>query len=98
MESIALPIRVLEYMGLKTLLITSAVGSMRTEIRPGHFTAIADHINLMGRNPLRAFHEEEFGEMFPDRLEQSLKRLSSQYGDRVTVKNLQDETAGGRAK
>jgi purine-nucleoside phosphorylase len=66
MESIALPVRVLEYMGLKTLIITSAVGSMRTQIKPGHFTAIADHINLMGRNPLRAFHEEEFGEMFPD--------------------------------
>ena len=66
MESIALPVRVLEYMGLKTLIITSAVGSMRTPIKPGHFTAIADHINLMGRNPLRAFHEEEFGEMFPD--------------------------------
>jgi predicted dehydrogenase len=26
------------------------------------------------------------GDMFPDRLEQSLKRLSSQYGDRVSVK------------
>ena len=43
-----------------------AVGSMREKIRPGDFTLISDHINLMGRNPLRAFHEEEFGEMFPD--------------------------------
>ncbi len=66
MESIALPIRMLEYMGLKTLLITSAVGSMNPKAKPGHFVAITDHINFMGRNPLRAFHEEEFGEMFPD--------------------------------
>lgn len=66
MESIALPIRVLEYLGLKTLFITSAVGSMQPKIRPGHFVAIEDHINFMGRNPLRAFHEEEFGTMFPD--------------------------------
>jgi len=66
MESIALPIRVLEYMGLKTLFITSAVGSMQPNVKPGHFVAITDHINFMGRNPLRAFHEEEFGEMFPD--------------------------------
>jgi purine-nucleoside phosphorylase len=66
MESIALPIRMLEYLGLKTLIVTSAVGSMREKIRPGHFTTISDHINLMGRNPLRAFHEEEFGTMFPD--------------------------------
>lgn len=66
MESIALPIRVLEYLGLKTLLITSAVGSLRPQIKPGHFVVLSDHMNFMGRNPLRAFHEEEFGEMFPD--------------------------------
>ena len=66
MESIALPVRVLEYLGLKNLIVTAAVGSMRPKIRPGHFTAVSDHINFMGRNPLRAFHEEEFGTMFPD--------------------------------
>ncbi|MBI4425171.1 MAG: purine-nucleoside phosphorylase [Elusimicrobia bacterium] len=66
MESITLPIRVLEYLGLKTLVITSAVGSMRKDYKPGEIVLIRDHINLMGRNPLRAFHEEEFGAMFPD--------------------------------
>ncbi|MBI5623059.1 MAG: purine-nucleoside phosphorylase [Elusimicrobia bacterium] len=66
METIALPIRVMEYLGLKCLIITSAVGSLRRGIKPGHFVVLDDHINLMGRNPLRAFHEEEFGEMFPD--------------------------------
>jgi purine-nucleoside phosphorylase len=66
MESIALPVRVLEYLGLKTLIVTAAVGSMREKIKPGHFTVVSDHVNLMGRNPLRAFHEEEFGTMFPD--------------------------------
>ena len=66
MEDIALPIRALEYLGLKTLIVTAAVGSMREKVKPGHFTVITDHINLMGRNPLRAFHEEEFGTMFPD--------------------------------
>ncbi len=66
MESIALPVRVLEYMGLKTLIVSAAVGSMRSKIKPGQLVVITDHINLMGRNPLRAFHEEEFGTMFPD--------------------------------
>ncbi|MBI4062165.1 MAG: purine-nucleoside phosphorylase [Elusimicrobia bacterium] len=66
MESIALPVRALEYLGLKTLIVTAAVGSMREKVRPGHFTVVTDHVNLMGRNPLRAFHEEEFGTMFPD--------------------------------
>ena len=66
MESIAFPVRVLERLGLKNIIITAAVGSMRAKIKPGHFTVVSDHINLMGRNPLRAFHEEAFGEMFPD--------------------------------
>ena len=75
MESIALPVRTLEYIGLKTLIVTAAVGSMRNEIKPGHFTVVTDHINLMGRNPLRAFHEEEFGTMFPDMTQAYDKRL-----------------------
>lgn len=66
MESIALPVRALEYLGLKSLIVTAAVGSMREKIKPGQFTVLTDHINFMGRNPLRAFHEEEFGTMFPD--------------------------------
>ena len=76
MESIALPVRVLEYLGLKTLVVTAAVGSMREKVKPGHFTVLTDHINLMGRNPLRAFHEEEFGTMFPD--------MSAAYDPRVS--------------
>lgn len=66
METIALPIRALEYLGLKTLIITSAVGSMTKALKPGDLCVVSDHMNFMGRNPLRAFHEEEFGEMFPD--------------------------------
>lgn len=66
MESIALPVRVMEYLGVKTLVVTAAVGSMDPKTKPGNFTVISDHINFIGRNPLRAFHEEEFGTMFPD--------------------------------
>jgi purine-nucleoside phosphorylase len=66
MESIALPIRVLESLGLKALILTAAVGSLRPAIKPGQFVAVSDHINFMGQNPLRAFHSKEFGDMFPD--------------------------------
>jgi purine-nucleoside phosphorylase len=76
MEAIALPVRTLEYLGLKTSIVTAAVGSMRPEVKPGHFTVVTDHVNLMGRNPLRAFHEEEFGTMFPDMTRAYDPRLS----------------------
>ncbi len=66
MAEIALPLRMLQGLGLKTVFLTAAVGSVREEIKPGHFVALTDHINLMGSNPLRGFHEQEFGTMFPD--------------------------------
>ncbi len=69
MESIALPVRTLEYLGLKSLIVTAAVGSLKSSNKPGHLTVVSDHINLMGRNPLRAFHEDEFGTMFPDMID-----------------------------
>src|SRR5208283_5238810 len=64
MESLALPIRVLGQLGVKILISTSAVGSMRPAFKPGHIIVVKDHINLMGFNPLRGSHAREFGEMF----------------------------------
>jgi len=75
MESIALPLRAFKALGLKSVVVTAAVGSMRARIKPGHFMVVADHINLMGCNPLRAFHQEGFGTMFSD--------MSSAYDPRL---------------
>ncbi|MBI5631221.1 MAG: purine-nucleoside phosphorylase [Elusimicrobia bacterium] len=66
MAAVALPVRVLASLGLKTLILTSAVGSVRPALKPGHLAVLKDHINLMGANPLRGFHQAPFGEMFPD--------------------------------
>ena len=66
MAAIALPVRVLKSLGLRTLVVTAAVGALKPAIKPGHLTVVRDHINLMGANPLRAVHEKEFGAMFPD--------------------------------
>lgn len=66
MESIVLPIRALRDLGVKTLIVTAAVGSMRKTFRPGHIVVVKDHINLMWVNPLRGSNALEFGERFPD--------------------------------
>ncbi|MBI3550721.1 MAG: purine-nucleoside phosphorylase [Elusimicrobia bacterium] len=79
MEAITLPVRALEHLGLKTLVATAAVGSMRSRIKPGDIVVVKDHINMMGANPLRAFHEQEFGDMFPDMVDTydpALRRLA----------------------
>ncbi|MBI5242164.1 MAG: purine-nucleoside phosphorylase [Elusimicrobia bacterium] len=66
LDAITLPVRVLRELGVKTLILSAAVGSLRPRIKPGHLVFINDHMNFMGANPLKGFHTKEFGEMFPD--------------------------------
>ena len=63
---IAFPIRVLAALGVKNLLLTAAVGSLKPSIKPGDLVLLKDHINLMGANPLMGNYDPAFGEMFPD--------------------------------
>jgi purine-nucleoside phosphorylase len=66
MDAITLPVRVLRELGVKKLILSAAVGSLRPQIKPGHLVFMSDHMNFMGANPLKGFHTKEFGQMFPD--------------------------------
>jgi purine-nucleoside phosphorylase len=46
------PVRVLEALGVRTLVVSNAAGGVRRTFRPGDLMLLADHINLMFRNPL----------------------------------------------
>ncbi|PYP63683.1 MAG: purine-nucleoside phosphorylase [Gemmatimonadetes bacterium] len=48
----ALPVRVFARLGVKTLIVTNAAGGIRPTFGSGTLMLIADHINLMFRNPL----------------------------------------------
>src|SRR5256886_1535337 len=48
----ALPTRVFARLGVETLIVTNASGAIRHTFRPPTLMLIADHINLMFRNPL----------------------------------------------
>jgi len=63
---IAFPIRVLAALGVKNLLLTAAVGSLKPALKPGDMLILRDHLNLMGSNPLMGNYHEAFGAMFPD--------------------------------
>jgi purine-nucleoside phosphorylase len=39
-------------LGAATLVVTNAAGGIREDLQPGDLMAIADHVNLMGMNPL----------------------------------------------
>jgi len=51
-EVAALPTRVFAELGVEILIVTNAAGGVRRTFPGGTLMLIADHINLMGRNPL----------------------------------------------
>lgn len=59
------PTRVLAAMGVKTLIVTNAAGSLRKAMPPGSIVQITDHINFMGINPLVGANDDSLGERFP---------------------------------
>src|SRR2546430_17345516 len=66
LEDVTFPIRVLKLLGVRTLILTNAAGSLNTEFTPGSLMVISDHINLMGVNPLIGRNDDRFGPRFPD--------------------------------
>ena len=51
-SAMRLPIEALSALGVKTLILTNAAGSLRHDMPPGSVMQITDHINFSGLNPL----------------------------------------------
>src|SRR5216684_7236053 len=66
LEQVTFPTRVLKLLGVRTLLLTNAAGTLNTEFTPGSLMLISDHLNLLGDNPLRGENDPRFGPRFPD--------------------------------
>jgi inosine/guanosine/xanthosine phosphorylase family protein len=65
-QSLASPIRVLNDIGCKLLVVTNAAGSLDEAMPAGSLMAINDHINWSGFNPLIGPNAEEYGPRFHD--------------------------------
>ena len=65
MPMVVFPTRVLAALGIRTLIVTNASGSLRENLSPASLVLITDHINFMGTNPLIGINDDNLGERFP---------------------------------
>ena len=66
MQEITLPVRVMQLLGVKSLILSNAAGGINPLFDTGDIMVITDHINLTGNNPLIGPNVDEWGPRFPD--------------------------------
>jgi purine-nucleoside phosphorylase len=66
LRQVTFPVRVLRGLGVRTLIVSNACGGMHPLWAPGDLMLMADHINLLGDNPLVGPNDDRLGPRFPD--------------------------------
>ncbi|WP_026894083.1 purine-nucleoside phosphorylase [Clostridiisalibacter paucivorans] len=66
MKQVVFPVRVMNMLGAKKLLVTNAAGGVNKNFKPGDLMIIEDHINFAFNNPLIGKNHNDLGPRFPD--------------------------------
>jgi purine-nucleoside phosphorylase len=66
LKEVVFPVRVMKLLGIKTLLVSNACGTINMDIPKGSLMMLTDHINMLGDNPLIGPNYDELGPRFPD--------------------------------
>jgi purine-nucleoside phosphorylase len=69
MGQTTLPVRVMQRLGIESMIVTNAAGGVHPDFSPGDVMLITDQLNLMGMsglNPLMGPNLDEIGPRFPD--------------------------------
>ena len=74
-EQVVFPVRLMKFLGVKTILLSNAAGGMNPAFKVGDLMVITDHISFFTMNPLIGPNEEKLGPRFPDMSEPYKKQL-----------------------
>ncbi len=64
MKEVTFPVRVMKFLGIKTLIVSNASGGVNPNFKVGDIMIIRDHINLFPEHPLRGKNYDELGPRF----------------------------------
>lgn len=84
---ITFPIRVMQELGVRYLILTNASGGLAAEFSSGDIMVITDHINLTGTNTLCGPNESTWGIRFPD--------MSRAYDSALITRAVETADAAG---
>jgi purine-nucleoside phosphorylase len=65
-KDVVYPVRVMKFLGIRTLVLTAAVGALNKKYSLGDIVILKDHIDFTGNSPLIGANLKEFGERFPN--------------------------------
>jgi purine-nucleoside phosphorylase len=85
---VTFPIRVLKFLGIKTLLISNAAGGVNPSFKVGDLMILRDHISFAVVNPLIGRNFEQLGPRFPDMSEPYKKELIQKIKNIAVSQNL----------
>jgi len=91
MDQVTLPVRVMQLLGVRILIVTNAAGGINPAFRPGDLMLIVDHIGLIGMtglNPLRGPNDDSLGPRFPDMsqaYDPALRALAGQVASELGI-------------
>jgi purine-nucleoside phosphorylase len=86
MSQVVFPVRVMQRLGIETLIVTNAAGAVNPDFTPGDLMLITDHLGLLGVNPLIGPNLDVFGPRFPD-MSQMYDRALQRIARRVAQEN-----------
>lgn len=66
LQDVTYPVRIMEKLGIETLLVSNASGAINLDFKKGELMLIDDHINLQGSSPLAFKGVSQLGERFAD--------------------------------
>jgi len=91
-QELALPIRVMKFLGIEKLFVSNACGGVNPIFEIGDLMIIDDHVNLLPGNPLLGPNYDELGPRFPDMSEPYDHKLIAKAKEIAAANNIKTQT------